>query len=441
MDLLTSHIKSSIKRNSLIADGDKVIVTLSGGADSVALLSALVALGYDCIAAHCNFHLRGEESDRDCAFAQSLAQSLGVKCVVKHFDVTQYERDNKVSTEMACRELRYEWFEQLRQQHAPAAIAVAHHRDDNIETFFLNLLRGTGIAGLTGMAPRNGHIIRPMLDCTRQDVEQYLADKGLNYVTDSTNSQNDYRRNRLRNIILPMLNEQFPGASNAIATTMTMLGDNEAIYRAAIDNARNRYVSGNTIDLGSLTTNEQQASTVLFELIRHMGFNYTHASDIIAAANASGRQFFAGKNILTIHRGTLIISTQPDGQIDEYIINLTQAITAPINLTVSIAPNDGTIAKPTSASTIMLDATVLDGNPQFVLRHWREGDRIAPFGMRGTKKVSDIFTDAHLSIVEKQNIWLLTRNDEILWVIGHRTSRHYPVTAHTTSIITIKTNE
>ena len=441
MDLLTSHIKSSIKRNSLIADGDKVIVTLSGGADSVALLSALVALGYNCIAAHCNFHLRGDESDRDCAFVQSLAQSFGVECVVKHFDVAQYERDNKVSTEMACRELRYEWFEQLRQQYAPAVIAVAHHRDDNIETFFLNLLRGTSIAGLTGMAPRNGHIIRPMLDCTRQDVEQYLANKGLDYVTDSTNSQNDYRRNRLRNIILPMLNEQFPGASNAITATIAMLGDNEAIYRAAIDNARNRYVSGNTINLNSLIGNEQQASTVLFELIRPMGFNYTQASDIIASVHESGRQFFADQYTATTHRGALLITANCCSECQEYAIDLSHNITTPINLSVEILPYNGSMAKPTSASTIMLDATVLDGNPQFMLRHWREGDRIAPFGMKGTKKISDIFTDAHLSIVEKQNIWLLTRNDEILWVIGHRTSRHYPVTAHTTSIITIKTNE
>ena len=440
MDLLTSHISASINRHQLIADGDKVIVTLSGGADSVALLSVLVGLGYDCIAAHCNFHLRGDESDRDCAFAQSMAQSLGVECIVKHFDVSQHERDNKVSTEMACRELRYKWFEQLRQQYAPAVIAVAHHRDDNIETFFLNLLRGTGIAGLTGMAPRNGHIIRPMLDCTRQEVEQYLADKGLDYVTDSTNSQNDYRRNRLRNIILPMLNEQFPGASNAIASTMAMLGDNEAIYREAIDNARKRYVANNTIDIQSLISNELQAATVLFELIRPMGFNYTQACDIIAA-NSSGRQFFAGRNILTIHRGSLIITDQPDGKPDEYSIDLCQPVTHPINLSVSITPNDGTVAKPSSASTIMLDASVLDGNPHFVLRHWRNGDRIAPFGMNGTKKLSDIFTDAHLSIIDKENVWVLTRNDEILWVIGHRTSRHYPVTPTSTHIITISTNE
>lgn len=441
MDLLTSNIKASIQRDHLITDGDKVIVTLSGGADSVALLSVLVKLDYDCIVAHCNFHLRGEESNRDCTFAQSLSQALGVECIVRHFDVTKYEQEHKVSTEMACRKLRYEWFEQLRRQYAPAVIAVAHHRDDNIETFFLNLLRGTGIAGLTGMAPRNGHVIRPMLNCTRQDIEQYLADNGLDYVTDSTNALNDYRRNRVRNIIMPMLNEQFPGASQAIASTIEMLRDNESIYRSAIDNARNRYLTGSTINLKALIANEQQATTILFELIRPMGFNYTQASDIIAAAKASGRQFFAGKNILTIHRGTLIITTLPDSQPDEYIIDLTQAITTPINLTISIVPNNGTITKPASASTIMLDASVLDGNPQFVLRHWHEGDRIAPFGMKGTKKVSDIFTDAHLSVIDKQKVWLLTRNDEILWIIGHRTSRHYPITPTSTHIITITANE
>lgn len=436
MELLTTKIKQSILTNALINDGDTVIVTLSGGADSVALLSALVYLGYNCIAAHCNFHLRGDESDRDCAFAQSMAQTLGVDCLVQHFDVSQYERDNKVSTEMACRELRYEWFEQLRQQYAPAVIAVAHHRDDNIETFFLNLLRGTGIAGLTGMNPRNGYIIRPMLHCTRAEIEQYLSSVKLTYVTDSTNAMNDFRRNRLRNIILPILNEQFPGASEAMAATISMLRDNEGIYSQAVDTARNRYFHNDTIDLTNLISNEPHATTLLFEILRPMGFNHTQACDIIKAANLSGRQFFTTDYIATTSRKQLIISKNGNTPDDQYIINLTESITQPITLDISINKNNG-ISHTTSPLTIILDASVLDNNPIFTLRHWQQGDKIKPFGMNGSKKLSDIFSDAHMSLIDKKNTWILTRNDEILWVVGIRASRHFPVTKSTTRIITI----
>lgn len=435
MTHFVEDIKACIARHGLIEDGGCVVVALSGGADSVALLSVLVSLGYRCVAAHCNFHLRGSESDRDCRHAAAVADSLGVKCVIKDFDVPAYEAAHGVSTEMACRELRYEWFEQVRVEYGAAAIAVAHHRDDNIETFFLNLLRGTGIAGLSGMSPRNGYVIRPMLDCTRADVEKYLGEQELGYVTDSTNRQNDFKRNRLRNLILPMIREQFPGADDAIASTVSLLRENEAVYREAINAKDACYRRGNRVDVKSLAANEKNAVTVLFEILRPFGFNATHAGDIIASAGVSGRRFRSRSHVALLNRGELVLS-ETDGDCavaaedEEYEIDMTGGVSHPVSLDVTIVDGCGSRHELTADSrTLILDGTVLDGNPRFVLRRWRKGDRLAPFGMKGTKKVSDIFSDAKLSLNEKSKVWLLTRNGEILWIVGMRASRHFPVTA------------
>ena len=441
MSMVLSKISDSIASHKLFEAHDVVIVALSGGADSVALLCALVKLGYHCVAAHCNFHLRGEESMRDCLHAQSIAAALGVECHTTDFDVKGYMQEHGVSIEMACRELRYEWFEQLRVEVGAAAIAVAHHRDDNIETFFLNLLRGTGIAGLSGMAPRNGYIVRPMLNCTREEIEGFLTEQNLTFVTDSTNLENDFSRNRLRNIVLPSLYDQFPNAADAIEATISMLQDNEAIYRQKIGEARESYVTSNdevvTIALDRLIANEQRAATILFELLRPFKFNATQARDMISASETSGKSFIAPRHIAIINRHSLIIRRNDNEESQsEYTIDLSGDIFSPIRLTIKpmIKPDGDTS---TSTDTILLDASVLADNPTFTLRKWRKGDRFAPFGMRGTKKLSDVFSDAKLSLFEKSQMWLLTRNDVILWIVGLRASRHFPVTDSTTSVLKI----
>lgn len=440
MSRLERNIKDCIIRNGLLDDDATVIVAVSGGADSVALLNVLVSLGYHCIVAHCDFHLRGEESERDRRYVESLASRYGVECRVVHFDVPAYEKEHGVSTEMACRELRYGWFEQLRNECGASAIAVAHHRDDNIETFFLNLLRGTGIAGLSGMSPRNGYIIRPMLDCTRAEIEKYLNDCGIDYVIDSTNRLNDFKRNKLRNIILPVLREQFPGADNAIAATISMLRDNESVYRDAIVDKDKEYRKGNRIDLRTLLQGENNPVIVLFEILRPFGFNATHARDIVASADMSGRRFYSDGYVALLNRGELVVSLR-DCQCedtDEHVIDISSPVDAPLRLGVAVVKYDEKNVTSVDSGTLLLDASVLDGSPRFTVRRWRKGDRIAPFGMKGSKKVSDIFSDAKLSLDEKAKVWVLTRNDEILWVVGYRASRHFPVTSSTQNVLEIR---
>lgn len=439
MEKFRFKIQDALKSRCTVGDGTSVLVALSGGADSVALLDVLVALGYECVVAHCNFHLRGEESNRDCDHAVALAESLGVEIHVKDFDVPAYEAQYRVSTEMACRELRYEWFEQLREAIGADVIAVAHHRDDNIETFFLNLLRGTGIAGLTGMAYRNDRIVRPMLDCTRVEIEQYLRDRHLDYVTDSTNLQNDFKRNRLRNVILPMIEEQFPGASDAIATTIANLKGNEAVYHSRISEIERKYKKENIIEVAQLVADEVGVETLLFELLRTYGFNATHVHDIVVSIGQSGKRFYSGRCVALLDRGRLILSDESQGyDSEEYIVDLSENIKSPIDLAVSIIENDGNLSLKADVNKVFFDAEILSCDAVFKLRHWQQGDRLAPFGMKGTKKLSDIFSDAKLSLDDKSRVWLLTRNDEIIWVLGIRSSRHFAVTDTTKRVLQIE---
>ena len=277
MDEFEQKIARTISTYGLIPRKDmKIIVGLSGGADSVALLTALHRLGYTCTAAHCNFHLRGEESMRDMHHAISITQNLGIDLSIKHFDVPERQRQTGESIEMACRSLRYCWFTRLLEDTQSAAIAIAHHSGDNIETFFLNILRGTGLTGLTGIRHRNGTVIRPMLDCTRLEAEQYLARTHTQYITDSSNLTNEYKRNRLRNIILPQIEENFPGATGAISHTMDCLKESAAFYNEMVEEKRRQYFNPSTssFDLQALSA-EPSARLLLFEWLRPMGFNAT----------------------------------------------------------------------------------------------------------------------------------------------------------------------
>ena len=237
-------VRSYIERNRLLSDDDRrpVLVGLSGGADSVALLSVLVRLGYACVALHCDFHLRGEESERDAAFARTFAESLGVPFYQTDFDTVAYAREHHLSIEMAARALRYAWFEELRERLGAQAIAVAHHRDDSVETVVMNLIRGTGIRGLTGIRPRNGFVVRPLLCVSRADIVAWLENQGIRYVTDSTNLSDAYTRNFIRLNVLPLLERINPSVREAIARSAEHLSAVASVYAYEIARAREEVI-------------------------------------------------------------------------------------------------------------------------------------------------------------------------------------------------------
>lgn len=432
-----------IAAHGLLRDGATVIVALSGGADSVALLAVLTALGYRCVAAHCNFHLRGDESQRDMRHAQAVADALDVDLSIKNFDVPARMAATGESVEMACRALRYAWFADLLEHEHAQAIAVGHHREDQAETLLLNALRGTGIAGLAGMQPRNGHIVRPMLDCTRAQILDYLHDRGLEFVTDSTNADSAFKRNHLRNNVLPVIGERFADPVGALARTAAHVADNLALYNLAVAELGRRYTrdDGSRIDVAAMRAAMpgRVGRMLLFEILKPLGYNYTQAANIFDAAADTTAQFAAADTVATLSRGIVRLRARTGSDIDSqaHRVSLRADIVVPLNITVT--ERDISAFRPArDAGTAYLDCRVLEGDPVFEIRRWRRGDRMRPFGMTGTKLVSDIMAGARYTPEQKNSIWLLTRNGQILWAIGLRASALYAVTPVTRSFIELR---
>ena len=431
-------IERYISHCEMFAHGGKTLVALSGGADSVALLHVLLRLGHDCAAAHCNFGLRGEESLRDERFVRQMCESLGVTLFVKNFDVDAYQRQHKVSVEMACRELRYDWFRTLMAEHGYSYLAVAHHADDNIETLLLNLMRGTGITGAAGIKPCAGNVCRPLLCVHRDEIERFLKENGIAFVTDSTNRQSDFSRNKLRNIILPSLYREFPAARQGMAKSLGNLLQNLSLFNELIDKEKTRFIKPkNGCELSIDFMHDGLSEALLFEFLKPFGFTALQCAQILAAKGMSGKQFFSPSHkAVTTSHSLDIVQLAPEDE-GEYEVCLANPENLPVALEVDLAPTAPFSPKLCDGKTsICLDANVL--SKRITLRHWREGDRMRPFGMRGTRLVSDIFTDAHLSLAEKDSAWLLTIDGEIAWVLHHRASALYPVALASNNYIIIR---
>ncbi len=416
------QVQSYIKQNALLQPGDRVLVALSGGADSVALLDLLLGAGYQCIAAHCNFHLRGEESMRDEQFVRNLTEQLGVELAVQNFDTTAYARANKLSIEMAARELRYAWFEQMRQHFSCNAIAVAHHKNDQAETLLLNLTRGTGIRGLAGMRPENNHIIRPLLCTTHADILRYLKIRKLEHVEDSTNTDTDIKRNHIRQLM-----GEFPeSAVEHIAETAGMMQGYNSIIDDYIKLVRPQIVKtegkDTHIDIAKLLETPAP-QTVLYELLREFGFPQT--DEIFSSLKStSGKYFYSSTHQALKDRKYLIVSLR--NTCESGILQYNTAIRS---------KNTPESYPDAMEMKIVVDSKIMDKPISF--RHPEPGDRFTPIGMKKSKKLQDFFTDLHLSRKQKQEVWLMLSGDEIAWVAGYRISDKFKVTEKTKQVAEI----
>ncbi len=427
-------VAKTISSHRLLSPGDKVIVALSGGADSVALLSVLDELGYECLAAHCNFHLRGEESNRDMRHTEKVCRHLGIDLTVKDFDVEKRRRDHGGSVEMACRELRYEWFDELLVRNRAKAVAVGHHMEDNIETLLLNLFRGTGIDGLRGIKYRRDDIIRPLLDVSREDIERYLARRGLEFIVDSSNGSDDYLRNRLRNHVIPEIERCFPGASAAMLLTMRNVSGSCAVYDKAVSDYREECSDGDgDIDLRKLTNEAGDcANTVLYEMLRPYGLSAAACDDMLRSADGSGLEFHGRDGFKAeLDRGMLHLSHHGEACGQEYYpIDLRRDVLSPVNICIS--EHDIIEFSPEkNRNVIYFDADAIKSEHRWSLRRWDKGDRIRPYGMTGSKLVSDVFADAKYSSRDKRRAWLLVCDGEPAWIVGLRSSRMFEITPQT----------
>lgn len=442
-----NKVQSFIGQWDLLLPGDTVLVALSGGADSVALLRVLTEMGYRCAAAHCNFGLRGSESDRDEHFVRNLCATLNVPLHVRHFDVDSYRHTHGVSVEMACRELRYEWFFSLLNNDNYTCLAVAHHNDDNIETMFLNMLRGTGIAGLTGMKPRNGTIVRPLLCVSRNDVLNYLKSLNQDFVTDSTNLTNDYRRNKVRNVLLTDIDATFADGRNRITDTMLHLAEHEELLDELTHMMlRSCHKTGNisdgriTIDITPIAS-FRQAKLLLHRLLSPYGANMDVCRQLTEAVNrnTTGEKshFSTSSFHLTTSGKNIIIEPIKDNRKDEFTLDFAHPDNLPVKLEVEVCNSIFNPSRIDGKYTVAFDASIANCK-RVVLRHWHHGDRIRPYGMRGTRLLSDIFSDAHLTLQEKEQTLLLDADGEILWVLGLRAAAAFPVTAHSQAHIIMR---
>ena len=287
-------IEQYIDQEKLFTREDKILVTLSGGADSVALLRLLLDMGYTCEAAHCNFHLRGDESVRDEMFVRELCLQLVVPLHVQHFQTMEEAEKRHISIEMAARELRYAWFEQLRLQQGADVIAVAHHKDDSVETLLLNLIRGTGINGLLGIRPKNGNIVRPLLCLDRKEITEYLQEIGQSYVTDSTNLQDEYTRNKIRLNLLPLMQEINPSVKESLLRTSEHLNDAALLYKKGIEEGKQKVQTEQGILISALLQ-EPAPETLLFEILSPLGFNSAQIKDIFTSLNGQPGKIFLSR--------------------------------------------------------------------------------------------------------------------------------------------------
>ncbi len=384
----------------------RTAVAVSGGADSVALLRLLLDAGADLVALHCNFHLRGEESDRDERFVSDLCKRLGVELHVEHFDTLTYSHERGISTEMAARELRYEWFERMLAQLHCDQIAVAHHSQDQAETVLLNLLRGTGLRGLVGMRHRNGHIVRPLLHVSKQDILDYLSGIGQDYMEDSTNAERDALRNRLRLDVIPLLRDINPKAVEHICNMAELVAS---------------YLD--TPPEGGYTLHS------LHEWLQPYGFNSAQIRAVLREMNGpSGAIYESPTHRLLRDRGKLLLTEK--GQAD--LPALRQC------LMETSAPLDFLKEHPLTPDHAYLDADLLS----LPLRHrlCQTGDRFHPFGMKGSRLVSDFLTDLKVNRFEKERQTVLLSGTDIVWVVGRRTDDRYRVTSVTRRICCVTIN-
>ena len=437
---MITRIQKYISDNNLLNKRSKVIVGLSGGPDSMALIHILIKLGYECIAAHCNFHLRGDASNNDAFFVREWCKERNLPLLMIEFDTNQYATENKISIEMAARDLRYNWFEEIRTNQNANAIAIAHHRDDSVETTLINLIRGTGIKGLTGIPVKNNYIIRPLLAISRSEIMEYLSLNQIPYVTDSTNEEDIYTRNIIRLNVIPLLETINPSVKNSIITTSANLKEVEKIYNQYIQSAIKSVLENDRIDISKLKSTYSQQS-VLFEILSPLGFPPSVVEDISNNLDSiPGKVYLSKEYRLLKDREYLVISKinrEEAFQTQEFLI-YSDSINSDIPFDLKVRKEeyitDFNIKKDNTVMQVDFDKLSFP----LTLRKWRKGDWFIPLGMRGKKKLSDFFTDNKFSLFQKEDTWVLLSGEDIVWIVGHRIDNRFKITPTTKAVFTIK---
>lgn len=430
-----------IHQNRLFGHDEKLLVGVSGGVDSVVLTHLINKHGNAFAIAHCNFHLRNEESDTDADFVSELANQYGVPYFSTDFETREYADSKGISIEMAARELRYNWFETLRREHGYDFILVAHHLDDVLETFLLNLSRGTGIRGLSGIKPKAGKIVRPLLFALRSDIELYASENQLESRFDSSNNDVQIKRNRIRHQIMPLMQELNPAFKRNFHKTIQILQQTEQVFLNEIERVQ-QWVSvfePNRVKISiSKLLDLNPLDIYLFELLKPYGFNADQCAEIaLGLSRESGRQFFSPLHRLVVDRDFLIINEISDcGEEIFYIDSEMNEMTEPVHLVMHSFPRTPDFMFERNRNIAQLDSDQLVF--PLIVRKWKPGEYFRPLGMQGMKKLSDFFIDQKLSIPEKENTWLVLSDNKIVWIVGHRIDDRFKMTESTQRVYCIE---
>ena len=477
---MLKEFKSFVEKHNLIGRDDRVLLALSGGVDSMVLAKLLLLSHRDTetprhqglvtepvevptvqssefrvqssIAfAHCNFHLRGDDSDRDERFVTKFAKENNIPIYIKHFDTEAYAKENSLSIEMAARELRYAWFKELKEIHNFDKVALAHHGDDQIETFFINFLRGSGIKGLKGMKPQNDFYIRPLLWSNRNEIEAFAKENEIQWVEDYTNQETVYLRNKIRHNIIPIFDEMKNNARQCLNFSIDCLSSENDLYRSLLEEkfASIEHVDGDcrSIDVKYFLENEN-GRQLLFEWVRRYGFNFNQAESMYEAMKSgkSGVMFYndnirhqdtkTPRHQVSVQKDKIEIFEEREGEEEIIIESQNFRISKSQNFSNSVTKQlSNSATQQLSLSTYVKDADFkLIKDPKVAaqfdmdkiafplkLRHWKKGDRFKPLGMKGSKLLSDFFNDLGFSEYQKRNVWIMEdSNGLILWVVGYR---------------------
>ena len=428
---MKNKVQQFITEKSLFIREDKLILGISGGADSVCLMHVFLELGYSFELAHCNFNLRGEESDADEYFVKDLAKEHQLKVHIKQFDTLVYAAENKISTQMAARDLRYAWFEKLRIKSNAKYLAIAHHANDDVETFFINLVRGSGLKGFLGIKEKNNAIVRPLLSVSRLEIEQYLKDRGLVFREDSSNASVKYLRNKIRHELIPLLAQMNPSIQQTVKDEMRILDGVAQIYASKVEEVRKDLTQEKNgivqLEISALLALNPLHS-YLYELLSAYGF---YAVEAISKAlqGQSGKQFFSSTHQLVVDRENIFISLlNKENEVFE-ITEKTISLVYPLEINFKVMA-DKTIIYDNNIAQLDVEKLKFP----LTLRKWKEGDKFMPLGMKKFKKLSDFFIDSKFSIIDKQEQWLLCSGVDIVWVLGCRIDERYKLESNTKKV-------
>lgn len=430
-----------VKEHNLFEYNQTILLAVSGGIDSMILCDLFLKSNFKFAIAHCNFHLRGEESNRDERFVREYAQKNNIKIHVKDFDTYSYMKEKGKSMQVSAREMRYSWFNELLKEEGYSYIATGHHIDDSIETFFMNILRGTGIAGLHGILQKVNLVIHPLLFTGRAEIVNYQKENKLEFVEDSSNATTKYTRNKIRHELIPLVKEIAPNFDKIISKEIERFRETEVVFRSVINDAKTELleIENQTIKISIEKLKSYVPQKIfMYEILSDFGFNEATINSIEdALLETSGKQFYSETHRLVKDRDYLLIVKNKPQNLNQYLIEESQtSVYSPIILHMEILKDLQYVKIPKNKEVAMLDYDKLTF--PLILRKWKKGDSFFPYGLQGEKKISEFYKNLKYSILDKENQWLLCSENDIIWVVGQRIDDRYKITKSTKTIYKIE---